>query len=171
MAEASRSDRIIQPAPAQTAVSTSQQESPEATLAASKEAESRARKIKNLTKQLRMINNVCDPIRDFTKFQNFLSPDIRILLQMNQWVGLVYAFKAAIKSTIDDDYLDINDHPQTLKTAMEKTYTNIDSVCELMVSSMKEIITLEQSRLSQSTTSETDNILVAMNEPKESRLP
>lgn len=112
-------------------------------------AQERERKIKNLTKQLRTINNVCSPINDYMKFQQFVSPDIRVLMEINQWMLMVFACKAGAKTSIDCEYMDIIEPPLALKEAMAATYNNLESVCESFTNSMKEIVILIQSRLTQ----------------------
>src|SRR5579863_1510935 len=105
----------------------------------------RENKIKNLTKQLRTINNICSPINDYMKFQQFVNPDIRVLMEINQWMLLVFACKAGAKTSIDCEYMDIIEPPLALKEAMATTYGNLDSLGDAFTSSMKEIVTLIQS--------------------------
>lgn len=101
---------------------------------------SREASIKNLTKRLRKINNICDPINDYLKFQKCMSNNDKILVDLNQWVALLYTLKSYVKDDIDQDYMDIIEQPAHLKQCMIKTYDNLDSVSNAFTESVKEII-------------------------------
>ena len=184
-----RDEVIIQPAPAQTVVSNS---SVAASICALTEAEKtrerdqkikeREINIKRLNKQLRQIHNICGPICEYMKFQNDINPDVRVILDLNQWMLMTLALKAAAKSIIDCDYADIIEPPQLLKQNMEKAYSDIDAVTDAVSSSMKSMIHVTQSRLCQPTMahpsaiahSSTDvctSILSEMNPELDSKLP
>jgi hypothetical protein len=164
MAEIPRSDIIIQPAPAQSAVCSSQDTSPRNNIVVTTQTVDS--KLNNLMSQLRLINNICDPIRELTQFRNSMSTDIRMIVELNGLVCIIYGIKATVKLMIDENYSTINDHPQTLKNAMEKTYATIDSVCESMVTSIKEIIMMGQTRLSHPTSSKQEDVLISMTQSK-----
>lgn len=137
-----------------------------------RKAEQREVAIKDLSKTLRTINNACDPLSDYFKFQQCISPDLRVLLDLNQWILLSCAMRVAVKSNIDCEYMNISDPPESLKTAMEKAYTAIDTVIDSFTTSMKQTIKLLQSRLvnpDSSFSSNTPGILSSMN--SESKLP
>jgi len=172
-------DQIIQPAPAQTAISsnpsrlTSTSNQPN-----NDEREPREKKIKSLITKLRMISNVAGTAGEYVKFQRSMSPDIRIVLDVNQWMMLMLIGKATIKNIIDQEYMEISEPPPQLKQAMEKAYASIDSAYEAFSCSMKEILILAQSRLSQpnsttraSSNATETNILSAMTETDVSRHP
>lgn len=114
-----------------------------------------------LSRKLRVINNACDPLNDYIKFRQYMTPEIRVITDINQWVMFIALAKIAIKSYIDYEYMDIKDHPQTLKTAMEKAYNGIDSVGNSFISSMTEIISIMQSRTSESKHTTHPNIVSA----------
>jgi hypothetical protein len=134
---------IIRPAPDQTVLGEAVRVVPRANSEPSK-AEKNERTIECLSRTLRVINNACEPINDYIKFHQYMTPETRVILDVNQWVMFMTIAKIAIKSYIDHEYMDITDHPQKLKTAMEKAYTGIDSVSDAFVSSMKQIIDIMQ---------------------------
>lgn len=164
-------ERLIQPAPAQSIVSQVSTTSHEAS------AEARDVNIRNLTKSLRTINNVCGPICEYMKFQRGLSPEHRVLIEINQWMLIMYGLKAMLRTEIDDNYMNITDPPRSLKQAMGEAYTNVDAVIESFSVSMKDIISMIQSRLtpvsstSISGSSRETSILTAMTTSLEDRLP
>jgi hypothetical protein len=159
----SQSEQIIRPAPAQTTVSTESASSgAQSNNSEVDKAKLREQAIKDLSKNLRMINNICGPLCDYAKFESSINPDIRVLLNINQWMIVMCALKAASKCSIDSAYMDISDPPESLKQTLKNVYTNLDSVTEAFSSSMKEIITLIQSRLIKPTEAET-SIIAAMN--------
>ena len=152
----SESEQIIQPAPAQTSVSTptnARTSSPQSNNNSSSNSSrregasnrsSREDHIRSLMKQLRIINNVCGPLTQYMAFQQHMSPEMRVVIDVNQWVGLMFAAKVGITSVIDQDYMDIVDPPESLKKSMETAYSNIDSVTNSFTESMKQIITVMQ---------------------------
>jgi hypothetical protein len=167
-ASGSVSDQMINPAPAQSSISAtgSQQQASNEQIAL--QANEKERKIKSLNKKLRLISNIAGPIGDYVKFQQSMSPDIRVVLDVNQWMILMFGAKAGIKSWIDEEYMDITDPSSALKQNMEKAYSSIDTACNAFTSSMKEIVVLAQSRLSQPNSTSSNkmenNILTAMND-------
>lgn len=159
---AAANDRIIHPAPAQCVVSAGNQQpqnnpAVDAELEKAKvrkreaeekqeQQEQREKSIKNLNKKLRMVNNICGPLCDYFKFQRNLNPEIRALIDLNQWMMLMFALKAAVKSQMDYDYMDIVEPPDNLKTAMANAYNNLDAVSDSYTESMKEIVKLHQNK-------------------------
>ena len=113
--------------------------------------------IRDLTRELRIINNICDPICEYNKFQQSINPELRVLIDINQWVGLIYMLKSAIKSQIDTSYMDIEDPPEVLKEAMLKTYNSMDHASQSIENSMKEIINLIQSGIYSKSSCNTSN--------------
>ena len=166
----SNSNQIIHPAPDQTVVSPNTRPSvAEVVNVAKVEAEQREEAIKNLSKKLRTINNTCHPLNDYIKFQQCISPDIRVLLDLNQMMMFLCAIKASVKSNIDCEYMDITNPPESLKASMEKAYASVDFVADSFVVSLKQIVALMQSRLTKHECNSSTGVLSSM--ISESKLP
>jgi hypothetical protein len=147
------SERIIDPAPDHTPVgSRSSCSLPRRKVDSDKNESSevenfreRERKISDLSKQLRSINNVCGPINEYIKFQSHTNTNIRVICDMNQLMLLMFAAKGIAKGVMDENYMNISDPPEELQRTMIKCYDNLDSVIESISKSIKEIIDLMQS--------------------------
>lgn len=152
----SQAEQIIHPAPDQVFISRehnvpiSSNHSPSngdgaaAAAAAAAAAVKKEEQIRRLKSNLRLVNNVCGPIQQYVDFQQCLMPEIRVALDINQWMMLILGGKAAIKSFIDESYIGIRDPPADLNESMESAYDSIDSVTDSMAKSMKEIVILLQ---------------------------
>lgn len=141
------SDQIIIPAPAQANMNANQPATQAVVPPVSKtkddsSIETNESQIKDLSKQLRVINNVCSSMVDFIKFNENIPAESRVMIESSYYVGMMYSLKAIVKSLIDDEYMNITEPPPKLNQAMEKAYTNIDSVCETFARSMKDVIEL-----------------------------
>jgi len=123
----------------------------------------REKSIKDLTKELRRITNLCEPMCAYTTYQTNMNPEVRILSDINQWSILLFTLKYSVKTSIDMSYLDITDPPESLKQAMEKAYKSLDVVSESLIKSMKEVGDFLQSRI---TNTETDNKQPILNQMK-----
>ena len=152
--ESAASDQLIQPAPAQSSVaslgtiqSSVTSVPSETEKAVLEKAKERDDAIKRLNKYLRQIQNVCGPMSEYVKFQQNVNPDVRVLIDLNQWMLLMYGLKSVTKNEIDSQYMDIIEPPESLKIAMESAYDNLDSVSVTVENSIKEIISLVQSRI------------------------
>lgn len=140
------SEQIINPAPPLTNVSEPSSNGNQS-LPSDKALEKQENAIRSLTRDLRIINNICEPICEYSKFQQSIKPELRVLIDINQLIGLIYGLKSAVKSNIDSSYLDIKDPPEILKEAMLKTYDSIDHASQSIEKSMKEMIDMIQSNI------------------------
>lgn len=174
------SESLIQPAPAQTVLESQNSivcRSPVPTQSIIDPSQLNSDdKVKNLSRTLRVINNICGPVCEYANFQRNLLPDVRIITDINQWMMAMYAIKGLLKGFIDDQYMNIQDPSQSLKQSMERAYNNIDLVSDSFAGSMKEVLTLVQSRLSQEQVTKQSSklehgILSTMIASTESRLP
>lgn len=156
-AGANRSVQPVQVVSSQPTVTSSSQRNVES--AESEKIKERERAIKDLNKQLRVVNNICDPICDYIKFQKNMNPEVRALIDINQWMMMLFALKAAVKTQIDYTYMDIQEPPSSLKESMTKAYDNLDSVSNAFSDSMKEVVNLlqSQSRLNKESSPSTQN--------------
>ena len=154
MSDSKDVNRIIDPAPAQTAISSidciacpSGAVKEDETKKVADKAADREMMIKDLSKTLRSINNVCDPINDYLKFRQCISPEVNVIIDLSQWSMVMYGIKAATKSAIDHDYMNIENPPDSLKESMIKAYSELDTVSDSFANSMKDVITLVQNKL------------------------
>jgi len=179
-------EQIIEPAPPQVSITSnlpqlesnrdiSQQVPSIANNTTSLQPIIRGANIQDLQFKLLVLSNICGPIKEHIQFRECMSPEIRVITDINQWVMILLGLKGVIKSSIDIDYMQIADPPMDLKCSMESAYNNIDETSAAFINSMKQITNIIQSRLSKSedVVSPSISILSAMNtkEIPKSRLP
>src|SRR5436853_4163095 len=137
-------EHIISPAPAQSSLLLSSDRSLLLSNDNKQDNEERGTEIKILTKRLRTINNICDGIKGNIEFQKCMSAENKVLVEVNQWITLMYTMRTYIKNSIDSDYMDIIEPPQSLKHSMSKTYTVLDDVSAAFSNSMRDIVLMSQ---------------------------
>jgi len=179
------SDVIIRPAPAQAEmVSGSIRSIPLINIGAEdKKSDENNKQIKDLSKVLRAIDNVCGPLTEYLKFNQCLKPEIRVILDINQTTLMLLGLKVMVKNLVDIQYMDIQNPSSQLKDSMEKTYTNLETLTNDITKSMQEMSLTMQSlilqiphQVSQQTPSQTvyhpkESILSAMKESSRNKLP
>jgi hypothetical protein len=138
------SEPIIQPAPASSSIE--DETPPIVSTTNSSEQTERNSKIKFLEKDLMLLNNIVDPIQQLTTLEQHLSPQLRIIIRSNQLVTVALLAKAALKTSMDERYLDISDPPQSLKDKMETATASVDNLVKIYIDSMVEIINYIQNQ-------------------------
>jgi hypothetical protein len=126
------SENIIDPAPAQTFLQNSQSN------------DKREDEIKRLREYLRRIDNICEPMTEYTIFQRNINPQIRMFIDIDKMMMVIYALKSAVKMELDEKYTNINNPSDSLRIGMENTYNNMDRLTQSLSDSMKQIIDLLQ---------------------------
>lgn len=113
----------------------------------------RSAQIEELKSYLCSVNNICEPINNYIKFQSCMNqtPEVKTLLMINQSVLLFNVLKSYIKNDINQDYMVIKDQPENLTESMTKTYDNLDALCESFTSSMKDVVRLIEEKQQSST--------------------
>ena len=74
---------------------------------------------------------------------------MRISFDLNQWIVMILALKAAGKNFIDEQYMDIENPPSDLNESMIRSYDNIDKVVDDFVKSITDIVLVLQQHIKQ----------------------
>lgn len=128
-------DSIIEPAPAYTS-----EVPPPSPL-----QEQQARRIKNLQKTLRLINNIADPIQQSIAIeQQYLSPQLQIIVRTSQLINLALIMKAVMKCGLDDEYGEIDNPSPSLQASIIAGHQSIDTLIKMCVDSLSETINFVQ---------------------------
>ncbi|CAH6420049.1 Hypothetical protein HVR_LOCUS1082 [uncultured virus] len=110
-------------------------------------AKTREEKIKDFKRQTRILNNICGPFAEYMKFQQGINPEMRVIMDINQWMIMMLAAKSAITTMMEDNYVDIENPPEDVKTAMGTIYNNIDIVSQSFTNSMNQIVSMMQNQI------------------------
>ena len=107
----------------------------------------REEKISQFTQALSVVNNICEPLCGYLKFQDQLDPRIRALLITNGAFLAASGTKALAKSALDIQFQAIRDPPAKLVEAYEKTRSDIDKTSTSIEASLREVLTVIQSQV------------------------
>lgn len=110
--------------------------------------QSQTNAVEEFDSRITIINNICDPICEYNNFQCSMRPEIKIIIDMNNWVMLTIALKTALKTLTEISYKNIENPSSDVIADMEKAREKLDLVGDLIMNSMKDVITLVQPLLS-----------------------
>lgn len=131
----------------------------------------REEKIKSLAKQLRMINNLCDSIDTYSKFQTCVIPEIKVVSDLNVAAMLISTAGTIIRSNIDDDLLSIKDPPKQLDSDVAHTYNKLDDTTTKLLDSLSQTITILQNKFGFSNNNNNNVVVQAVDDNKQTLPP
>ena len=117
------------------------------TLSSSDGSSSNRTKISDLMNIITAIDNISVPLDQHMLFQQSLAPEIRIIIEANQWLLAFVMFRAFIKTFVTVSYSEINNPPAELTKGVGRTQSNIDILGDSFNGSMRQIISLMHSKL------------------------